>query len=120
LLGSGSITTADLSAIGNLGANLTGEGTVTAELVGIGHISASISSAGELLSTANVGDAVWGALLEAGFTASQIMRITAAAVAGKSTGGPDNPTFRNLSDTQNQIVGTATADGDRTVTSYGD
>lgn len=66
-----------------------------------------------------VADAVWNVPLEAGFSASRVARITAAGVAGKASGGPSSPTFRNLSDTQNQIQGTATEDGDRPAASYG-
>jgi hypothetical protein len=58
---------------------------------------------------------VWAEILETGFDASRILRIAAAAVAGKSTGG----TFRNLADDEDQITGTATVTGDRTSVSYG-
>jgi len=61
----------------------------------------------------------WTEELEAGFTSSRILRIIAAAVAGETAGGPAGFTARNLSDTADQIVGTATPDGNRTPTSYG-
>jgi hypothetical protein len=57
--------------------------------------------------------------LEAGFDVGRALRVIAAAVAGKTTGGPAGFTARNLSDTEDQIVGTATSDGNRTPTSYG-
>lgn len=62
---------------------------------------------------------VWNMVLEAGFTADRILRIIAAAVAGKVSGGPASPVFRNLGDTQDQVAGTADADGNRTPSSYG-
>lgn len=68
---------------------------------------------------ADIVAAVWGAILETGFSASRILRIIAAAVAGKSTGGRASLTARNLADTQNQLVGTANEQGDRTPSSYG-
>lgn len=65
------------------------------------------------------GPDTWGAALETGFTASRILRTTAAAAAGKASGGPDSPVFRNLADTQDQITGTADSNGNRTAASYG-
>lgn len=72
---------------------------------------------GNILST--IPDAVWAEALEAGFDASKLVRIIAAAVAGKSSGGPSSPVFRNVGDTQDQITGVATSDGDRTSATYG-
>lgn len=62
---------------------------------------------------------VWGHVLEAGFSASRLVRCTAAAVAGKSSGGPAGPVFRNLADDADQVSGTANVYGDRSATSYG-
>ena len=66
-----------------------------------------------------IATAVWAAVLETGFDASKAVRIIAAAVAGKVSGGPGSPVFRNLADTQDQITGTATAVGNRTAATYG-
>ncbi len=60
--------------------------------------------------------AVWAAALETGFSASRLLRIIAAAAAGKTS---DGVTFRNLGDTLNQIAGTATAAGIRSAATYG-
>lgn len=62
---------------------------------------------------------VWAAVLETGFDASKAIRIIAAAVAGKVSGGPGSPVFRNLADTQNQITGTADSSGNRSAATYG-
>lgn len=64
-------------------------------------------------------DAVWAKIIETGFDASRMLRIIAAAAAGKSSGGPGSPVFRNLADSQDQITGTATENGDRTAATYG-
>lgn len=60
--------------------------------------------------------AVWAEVLEAGFSSSRLLRIIAAAAAGKTA---DGVTFRNLGDTLNQITGTATAAGIRSAATYG-
>jgi hypothetical protein len=70
-------------------------------------------------STASIVDAVLDDELEAGFSVARTLRIIAASTAGKVTGGPDGPIFRNLSDTANQITGVATEDGNRTTATYG-
>ena len=119
LSGSGSISAASLALIVSLNADLTASGTLTAALAGTLELAASIVVTGTGLTTANVGDAVWQTLLEGGFTADQIIRIIAAASAGKVSGGPSSPVFRNLSDTQAQITGTADSSGNRTAATYG-
>lgn len=63
--------------------------------------------------------AVWAYILEAGFSASRLLRICAAMLAGKSTGGLVNVTVRNLADDQNQFAGSADSVGNRTPSSYG-
>jgi len=47
------------------------------------------------------------------FTFDEIIKIMASAMAGKSSGFPGSPVFRNLGDTANTIVATASA-GNRT------
>lgn len=119
LTGSGDVTAASLTALGWASAGLTGTGTTNATLTGIGELSADITVTGDLLSTANVGDAVWQTLIEAGYDASRVLRIIAAATAGKSSSGPDTPIFRNLGDTEDMISGTADGNGNRTAATYG-
>ena len=70
-------------------------------------------------SVAAIAAAVWAYVLEAGFSAGRILRIAAAALGGKSTGGRANFTARDLADSENMIVGSADADGDRTPSNYG-
>lgn len=62
---------------------------------------------------------VWSETLETGFSAGRTLRIAAAAVAGKTTGGPGGFVARNLSDTDDMITGTATQDGNREAAVYG-
>jgi hypothetical protein len=70
-------------------------------------------------STTNIVDAILDDEIETGFSVARTLRIIAASTAGKVTGGPDGPVFRNLSDTANQITGVATEDGNRTTATYG-
>lgn len=119
LAGSGAISGADLEGLGALLAALAGNGTLDdSALTGIGELDADLVVTGTGLSTANVGQAVWAYLIEAGFTAEQVLRIVAAVTAGKASGGPDAPAFRNLSDTQDVVSGVADSSGNRTSVTY--
>lgn len=62
LTGSGDLTSADLKALANLVAGLIGTGSVSADVTAKGSASADITVSGDLLTTANVGDSIWGAL----------------------------------------------------------
>lgn len=64
-------------------------------------------------------DAVWAKALETGFTADRLIRTIAAAVAGKVSGGPGSPVFRNVGDTVDQITGVADSSGNRTTSTIG-
>lgn len=116
LTGDGDIAAA-LAALTDLVASLTGDGGIVADIEAKAFMSADIVVTGEILSTANVGSAVWQYLIEAGFTAEEVMRIVGAAAAAKSSGFPAAPgtgTFRNLGDTKDRITATLDGDGNRT------
>lgn len=117
LAGSGEIVAA-LTAIGNFAASLSGSVVVSASMTGPASFSASISVTGELLTTANVADAVWKAIAEAGFSYDEVIRIIAAATAGASSGGPGSPVFKALDGTTARISGTANSSGDRSSITY--
>lgn len=55
---------------------------------------------------------------EPGFTFADMIRIVAAVAAGKSTGGPGSPVFRDLADTKNRVSGTADSSGNRSAATY--
>lgn len=119
LTGTGTISAANMSLIVSMASAMVGSGDLDATLRGTGNMSADIVVTGDILSTANVGAAVWAEILETGYTAEHILRIIAAATAGETSGGAAGFTARNLANTQNQIVGTADSSGNRTPTSYG-
>jgi hypothetical protein len=70
--------------------------------------------------TAGERDAVANALLnladgvELGFTPKQALRLIAAVLCGKTSGGPTNVIFRNMGDTANRVVTIADGNGNRT------
>ena len=56
--------------------------------------------------------------VEMGYTLKQVLRLIAAAVAGKSSGGPGSPVFRSLDDSANRITGVADDSGNRTTATH--
>ena len=142
LTGSGDFA-ADLSGIASMVLALTGEGSLEATIAAYGNMELDIVVTGTGLSTANVGQAVWSALaaanndagtmgeklndagsasnpwtevIESGYTAAEILRLIAAAAAGKMSGADTGTvTFRDLADSKDRIVADVDATG-RTAT----
>lgn len=117
LTGAGNLTGA-LGALASLLSNLTGTGEPTAGITAKGFGSASIVVTGDALSTANVGDAVLDTLADGSYTVAEVLRLMAAVLCGKSSGGPGSPVFRDLDDSKTRLSGTADSSGNRTAASY--
>jgi len=107
------------TAIGHAAAALSGSGTTEGTATALGTLAAEITVTGDLLTTANVGSAVWDVLIEVGLTAQQAMRVIAAATAGKVSGAETSTiTFRNaVADNADRIVATVSS-GNRTAITY--
>jgi hypothetical protein len=108
-LAGNSNTTAALGAIAGLLSDLTGNSAVAADIIAKASITAGIVVTGELLNTANVGNAVFSAISEAGFSYGDTMRILAAIAVGKTNivdngGGNADVTFRDINDTKDRVV----------------
>lgn len=131
--------TANLTGAGSMNANNTALADITASIVGYGEatsqgirdavwsaIASEFNAAGSMgakLNTASSGgvdtgalaDAVWAKVIEAGYTADQILRLLAAHAAGAATGlDGANPQFVGLDGTTVRIDGTLAA-GTRTI-----
>lgn len=86
LTGSGAISSAVMTGLGELLAAVTASGTAGGSTAtGIGELDADIVAYGEL-TPEGIRDAVWAQIVEAGFTAEQILRLLAAHAAGAATG----------------------------------
>jgi hypothetical protein len=140
-VGQGTLT-AGLSALANMISALQGQGNLSAVIAAYGNMTIDIVVTGTGLSTANVADAVWGALaavnnktgsmgkklndagtasnpwtqiIESGYTAAEILKLLVSHAAGPATGleGSD-PQFKSLDGTKTRIDGTYSA-GTRTI-----
>jgi len=65
---------------------------------------------------ANIADAVWSRIIEAGLSAEMIQRILLAYAAGNISGGPDAPKFLSVDGSKVRISGTADPLGNRSRT----
>jgi len=116
--------TAQLTAIGHLAAAVEAEGTVagTTVLTALGTLAADITVTGDVLTTANVANAILDAVngVEDGLTVRHALRLIAAATAGKISGAATTTiTIRNaFVDDKDRIIATVTGDGDRTAITY--
>lgn len=117
LTGSGTVTAATLTGKGNMVAALSGSGTITSTLNAMGNMSADIVSTGDLLTTANVGEAVWQQMLAAGYTADQLMKLFASVLGSKSdgfvAGTASTVHFRDTADSKNVVTANMDANGNR-------
>lgn len=141
MTGSGDLE-ADLAGFGNMLVDMLGEGSLEATIAAYGNMAVDIVVTGTGLSTANVGQAVWSALasanndtgtmgeklndagsasnpwtevIDSGYTAAEVMRLIASALAGKvSGGGGSTITFRDLADGKDRITATVDTFGNRT------
>lgn len=115
LAGSGDIAAA-LGALAGLSADLTGTGDPDGTLSADGFMSSDITVTGDVLSTANVGSAVWEYLAEGNYTAVGILRILAAVMAGKTDITGTTVTFRDINDVADRVVAEMTGSERTTVT----
>ena len=116
LVGTGTLPPATLDALGIVVATPTGRGTLGVSARAQGSLAATISLAATLeLSpdsiAASVKTALMGTQLD-GYTIEDIIKLTSAALLGKSSGGT-SPVFRSLDDTADRVAGTVDRSGNR-------
>lgn len=119
LTGLGVVTTATLQALGLAVATVPGSATFGSTATAEGSMLASIivGGGGTELSPEAVAASVKAALLDTtldGFTIEEIIKLTSAALLGKSSGGATNPVFRSLDDTADRVTGEVDGFGNRT------
>ncbi len=122
--GTGDLTltgSADLRGTLAMSGDMTATDVVTPQTVAaavwaaIAAESNVAGSMGEKLNDAGSASNPWTEVIEAGFTAADLLRLLTAAMAGKVSGaGTGSITFRDLGDTKARIVATVDGDGNRT------
>ena len=139
MAGTGQLTAA-LQLLAFVVSNMSGTGAITATLRGTASLEAditpfttlspenlaasvwnslaasfnSVGTMGEKMNDAGSAANPWTEVIESGYTAAEILRILAAVAAGKSSGQPTAPVFRDLGDTKDRVTGTVDGSGNRT------
>jgi hypothetical protein len=141
-LAGGGDATASLGALAGLASALTGSGVIGADIIAKAALAANIVVTGDVLNSANVAEAVWGAsaaanneagtmgeklndagsgsnpwteVIESGLTAAEVLKLILAVSAGKSSGGSTTTiTFRDTGDTKDRVLATVDSNGNRT------
>ena len=75
---------------------------------------AANTTAGVLPSASDNAVAILAGFIDGTYTVAQVLKLIAAVDAGKASGGPGSPVFRNLTDATNVVSGTADSTGNRT------
>ena len=124
IAGSGSFSLAgagdlrgNLSMEGSWGgsAPLSPEGLAQAVWSSLASGNNAAGTMGELLNNSGAGVNPWTVTLEGSYTAADLMRIMAAVLAGKvSGGGTAAETFRSVDDSRNAVVASVDEVGNRT------
>lgn len=134
LSGSGAISNADAKAYLNALASLSGNGAITASVAALGWLTSGLTGTGDTTGTARatgaldatirgysdltpegIRDKVWQAVIEAGYSAEQILRLLSAHAAGSATGLEGaNPQFKGLDGVTTRIDGSYSG-GTRTI-----
>lgn len=116
--GTANITVSSSGAISGIG-HMGGSAGTTLDAhwtpYAIGWLGGTTAESG--LTPSGIANAVWQKVIEAGFTADQVLRILAAQAAGAATGlEGSNPQFKGLDGVTTRIDGTYSA-GTRTIDS---
>ena len=141
--GSGSLTSQAVPSPGHMASSLAGSGALTAVRYAVGEMEATINIGGVTYAeAADVAAAVWSAsaalnndvgtmgeklndaggaanpwteVIEGSYTAAEMLRIIAAALAGELSGAATTTiTIQGIDGVTDRIIATVTSDGDRT------
>lgn len=81
------------------------------------HVSVVSQNSAGLIVTSSGGvtpEQVWGKIVETGYSAEELLRVMAAALAGKISGAETTEvSIRDINDTKDRIVAEVDADGNR-------
>jgi hypothetical protein len=95
-------------------AAFSGVGDLDVEIGGEGFMQVAMKVAE--LSQGDVAGAVLDTPIEGPYTLRQLMRICSAVLAGKVSGGPGSPVYRDVTDSADRVAGTVDGNGNRSST----
>jgi len=114
------------SQSGGLSMIVPAEGVASFTLTGSANLKGNLSLSGDItpfteLSPQNLAAAVWGQVVDSGYSAEEIMRLLSAVAAGKTDivdlgGGAATVKFRDLADTKDRVTASMTGSERTSVT----
>jgi hypothetical protein len=139
IAGSGTVSAADIRGFLQAVANLSGSGGLTATASALAWISAATNGSGTItnatpyatgdlsadifsfsaLTPEGISNAVWAAIIEAGYSASDMLKLITASAAGKLSGSPGSPIqITGVDGSTVRIDATVDGAGNRTAVTY--
>ena len=139
LAGDGTVSSADLRGFLDAVANLSGSGDLTATVAALAWMDAATDGSGSITSatpyaTGNlsadifsfsaltpegISNAVWAQIIEAGYSASDLLQLITASAAGKLSGAPGSPIqITGVDGSTVRINATVDGVGNRTAVTY--
>jgi hypothetical protein len=139
LAGDGTVSAADLRGFLQAVANLSGSGDLTATAAALAWMSAATDGSGTVtnatpyatgelsadifsysaLTPEGISNAVWAAIIEAGYSASDLLQLISASAAGKLSGAPGSPIqITGVDGSTVRINATVDGVGNRTAVTY--
>lgn len=139
LAGDGTVSAADLRGFLQATANLSGAGALTATVAALAWMNAATDGSGTItnatpyatgslsadiysygaLTPEGISNAVWAAIIEAGFSAGDLLQLISAASAGKLSGSPGSPIqITGVDGSTVRINATVDGVGNRTAVTY--
>ena len=139
LAGDGTVSSADLRGFLQAVANLSGSGDLTATAAALAWMDAATGGSGSITSatpyaTGNlsadifsfsaltpegISNAVWAQIIEAGYSASDLLQLITASAAGKLSGAPGSPIqITGVDGSTVRINATVDGVGNRTAVTY--
>ena len=139
LAGDGTVSAADLRGFLQAAANLSGSGSLTAAAAALAWMSAATDGSGTItnatpyatgslsadifsfsaLTPEGISNAVWAKIIEAGYSASDLLQLITASAAGKLSGAPGSPIqITGVDGSTVRINATVDGSGNRTAVTY--
>ena len=139
LAGDGTVSSADLRGFLQAVANLSGSGDLTATAAALAWMDAATGGSGSITSATpyatgslsadifsfsaltpeGISNAVWAQIIEAGYSASDLLQLITASAAGKLSGAPGSPIqITGVDGSTVRINATVDGVGNRTAVTY--
>lgn len=108
--------TGDLGLFISVSGNAVGNCTITCNATGVISVSGDANVEGDtgFPTVDQISSSVWEKIIEAGYTAEEVLKLIGAVHLGTSAGFPTSPVFKGLDGTTTRVNGSVDGSGNRT------